>query len=234
MTSIFKFKHFEVDQRGCAMKINTDGVLLGAMAESTLPQKILDIGTGTGVIALMLAQRFPNAQIKGIEIDDSAANTAAVNFKNSVFNDRLTIKHTAIETFVCSAQYDLIVSNPPYFVNDLKNTDHKKGIARHTDERFFDDLLAKVNVLLSENGFFWFILPIKQAELLIYKAKIFDLFPIRIIELHSDNSKPPFRLIVCLGKIQTDTKIEHFYIYESEKVYTDSYKTLLEDFFLGY
>jgi tRNA1Val (adenine37-N6)-methyltransferase len=119
--SIFKFKQFEVDQAGCAMKINTDGVLLGASANHPAPKIILDIGTGTGVIALMLAQRFPSANIHAVEIDEQAAETAGKNFQLSVFNDRLTINNIAIEQYSHSGQFDLIVYNPPFFFYFLKS-----------------------------------------------------------------------------------------------------------------
>ncbi|TKC06630.1 methyltransferase domain-containing protein [Pedobacter polaris] len=232
--SIFKFKQFEVDQTDCAMKINTDGVLLAAIAESIDPKQILDIGTGTGVIALMLAQRFPEALIEAVEIDEQASATAKRNFQSSVFSNRLIVNHTAIEQYNNAKQFDLIISNPPFFVNDLRNSEEKKGIARHTNEVFFQDLITKVASLLNTNGSFWFILPVKQAELLIEKAKDFRFSAAKIIQLHSDVSKPVFRYIVNLAKSKVDTKIEHFYIYESEKVYTQAYKKLLKDFFLGY
>ena len=234
MGSVFRFKQFEVDQSGCAMKINTDGVLLAAMVKSHAPKRILDIGTGTGVIALMLAQRFALAQVEAVEIDEQAATTAKKNFQLSVFADRLKANHIAIEKYDHCTQFDLIVSNPPFFVNDLKNTEEKKGIARHADAIFFDELIAKVAVLLSEDGQFWFILPIKQAEQLVEKGKAHGLFEQQLIHLHSDQSKPAFRRIVSLGQKKMELKPEHFYIYEAEKVYTKAYQRLLKDFFLGY
>jgi tRNA1Val (adenine37-N6)-methyltransferase len=232
--SIFKFKQFEVDQSGCAMRINTDGVLLAAMVQSDRPKNILDIGTGTGVIALMLAQRFIAAQLTAVEIDATAAATAGRNFSSSAFKDRLEVVHAPIQQFNSVKEFDLIVSNPPYFVNDLKNTEEKKGIARHTDAAFFEDLISKVNLLLSENGSFWCVLPIKQAEDLIVKAEGFNLKPHTIIHLHSDKTKKPFRQIVCLQRTNKPAQTSSFYIYEAEKVYTTAYKKLLEDFFLGY
>ena len=232
--SVFKFKQFEVDQTGCAMKINTDGVLLAVLAESESPMRILDIGTGTGVIAMMLAQRFAQAQVEAIEIDETAALRAQNNFSNSVFKDRLQAVHGAIEQYDTALRFDLIVSNPPYFVNDLKSVAEKKGIARHTNEVFFDELIAKVASLLTEKGFFWYVLPVKQAELLVEKAKLHHLFPFKQIYLHSDETKPEFRRIVGLGKKAEELKSEHFYIYESEKVYTQAYQKLLKDFFLAY
>lgn len=234
MSVIFKFKQFEVDQKGCAMKINTDGVLLAAMAEGNEPKRILDIGTGTGVLALMMAQRFENAKIEAVEIEEQASVTANINFKSSIFKDRLTINNVAIEQFNTAQKFDLIISNPPFFVNDLKNVEEKKGIARHTDEQFFVSLIEKVSQFLSNDGSFWFILPIKQAEILIKYGLEKGLYLAKKIELHSDQSKTAFRWVVCLDRINVETKIEQFYIYESEKNYTKAYKELLKDFFLGY
>ncbi len=232
--SVFRFKQFEVDQSGCAMKINTDGVLLAVLAVCEAPSRILDIGTGTGVIALMLAQRFGQATVHAVEIDEVAASTAKRNFENSVFKDRLQVSAIAIEQFDSADNFDLIVSNPPYFVNDLKNATEKKGLARHTDEVFFDQLIAKVASLLSQKGLFWFILPVKQAQLLVEKAGAYGLRPTRQVHLHSDEHKPEFRRIVGLSRAGEHVGDEHFYIYESEKVYTPAYQALLKDFFLAY
>ncbi len=232
--NIFKFKQFAVDQNGCAMKVNTDGVLLAALAECERCENILDIGTGTGVIALMLAQRFEKATIYAVEIDAGASATAEKNFKNSVFNERLSLSNVAIEHYNADNKFDLIISNPPYFVNDLRSTEEKKGIARHANDQFFEDLLAKVDELLTSNGYFWFILPVKQAKSLIIAANRYDLYVSKQILLHSDQSKPAFRWIVCLNRFEDEADIKHFYIYEAEKVYTSAYKELLKDFFLGY
>lgn len=234
MSDLFKFKQFEVDQSGCAMKINTDGVLLAALVETDHPKRILDIGTGTGVLALMLAQRFSVAQVEAIEIDEQAALTAKKNFQNSVFSKQLSVHRIAIEQFSTPEKFDLIISNPPFFVNDLKNVEEKKGIARHASKQFFDDLIAKVNSILAEDGCFWFILPVKQADLLIENAKQLRMYPTKIIHVHSDISKPAFRYVVNLNKNEAETVIEHFYIYEREKKYTEAYEVLLRDFFLAY
>ncbi|SOD11715.1 tRNA1(Val) (adenine(37)-N6)-methyltransferase [Pedobacter xixiisoli] len=234
MSSVFKFKQFEVDQDGCAMKINTDGVLLAALTESHIPKKILDIGTGTGVLALMMAQRFPEAEVHAVEIDEQASITAGRNFENSVFSKQLSVINTAIEQFNTAEKFDLIISNPPFFINDLRNTEEKKGIARHASEQFFASLLVKVNAVLADDGNFWFILPVKQAALLIENAKQLEMYASEIIQLHSDISKPAFRYIVNLNRAKAETIINHFYIYESEKIYTNEYKLLLKDFFLGY
>lgn len=234
MGNIFKFKKFEVNQSGCAMKINTDGVLLGAIAEQVSARQILDIGTGTGVIAMMLAQRFPAAHVEAVEIDELAALTADANFKDSAFAANCKAFHGDFANYDSLKRYDLVVSNPPYFVNDLKNPEHRKGIARHADLQFFESMLARVARLLNKSGSFWFILPVKQAENLIRMAVDYDLYPAKIIHLHSDESRPEFRWIVCLNYSLRETAHENFYIYQTEGVYTAPYKALLKDFFLAF
>jgi tRNA1Val (adenine37-N6)-methyltransferase len=237
MGSIFRFKKFQIDQQGCAMKINTDGVILGAVADFS-PEAVnfrgLDIGTGTGVIAMMLAQRFEHAEIHAIEIDNAAAGAAQVNFINSPFNDRLSIIFDDVTSYSFSSQYDLIVSNPPYFINDLKSFEAKKRIARHAADSFFEKLILKSSQLLSDDGLLWLILPLKQAELVLSLGLEHSLYLVYEISIHSDSSKPVIRKIICLGKRNTETKKETFYIYESEQVYTEAYKLLLKDFFLAF
>ncbi len=141
---MFQFKQFTVDQSGCAMKINTDGVLLGAIADAENPGTILDIGTGTGVIALMLAQRFITAKVDAVEIDSDAAQTAERNFKNSPFADRLTVYALGFESFFDQfpgKKYDLIISNPPFYIDSLKSPGAKKALAKHTDIDFFEKVI---------------------------------------------------------------------------------------------
>ncbi|WP_316847992.1 tRNA1(Val) (adenine(37)-N6)-methyltransferase [Pedobacter psychrodurus] len=216
------------------MKINTDGVLLAATVAHPSPSAILDIGTGTGVIALMLAQRFPHANIHAVEIDEQAAETAGRNFQSSVFSERLTVKHVSIEEYSHTQQFDLIVSNPPFFVNDLKSEEERKGIARHAHEDFFAMLIEKSNALLADGGMIWLILPIKQADEVIGYASHYGLSLVERIHIHSDENKPTFRQIICLKKGEAVLKENDFYIYESLKQHTQEYKLLLSDFFLAY
>ena len=234
MGSVFWFKQFEVDQAGCAMRINTDGVLLGAVAAQSAPLSILDIGTGTGVIAMMLGQRFPDAHIDAVEIDPSAAAAAAQNFSRSPFAHRTAVFPVSIENYKSTVKYDLIVSNPPYFVNDLKNPEKRKEIARHADAYFFDMLLKATAGMLNPDGLLWFILPVKQAENVIINAVLQKLFPAKIIDIYSDKTKEPFRQIICLGFGMKDVVREQVYIYAAQGVYTDQYKHLLRDFFLAF
>lgn len=234
MKNAFKFKQFEIDQTGCAMRINTDGVLLGAIATKDSASRILDIGTGTGVIALMLAQRFPNAFVDAVEIDESAAAAAAKNAERTAFSERLKVIHTAIEVYRSAEKYDLIVSNPPFFVNDLKNPEYRKGVARHTDAVFFEEMLRQVSLLMSREGRFWFVLPVKQAESTIHIAAGYGLFPTEIIHLHSDENKDEFRQIVCLDYSGAGIRHQRLCIYADRGVHTEAYKLLLKDFFLAF
>jgi tRNA1Val (adenine37-N6)-methyltransferase len=234
MKNSFRFKQFEVDQSNCAMKINTDGVLLGAMVQHENPKRILDIGTGTGVIALMLAQRFASAQVHAVEIDEQASATAKRNFEHSAFSKRLSVAHIAIEQYHHPEKFDLIVANPPFFVNDYKNAEPKKEIARHASNTFFAELIKKVDELLNDDGYFWFVLPIKQADEVVCRGEELGLYEMKRISLHSDVSKPEFRRIICLGRGRADLGKEDFIIYEREKKYTKAYEALLKDFFLAY
>jgi len=131
--SIFRFKQFVVDQTESTMKVNTDGVLLGAMASAAGPGRILDIGTGTGVIALMLAQRFPSARVEAIEVDALAAKLAGENFIRSTFATRISAQAVALADFQPMEAFDLIVSNPPFFLHALKSRDYRKRVSRHTE-----------------------------------------------------------------------------------------------------
>lgn len=185
--SWFQFQQFRVDQDKCAMKISTDAVMLGAVADAVSPKEILDVGTGTGVIALMLAQRFADAKIQAVEIDPQAAAQALDNFRSNTFSDRMQLWEGRFQDFEPNQNYDLIVSNPPYFPDHLKSSDTQRNRALHTVELSFADLLEKVNLLLKEVGQFWIILPPRQMMDFQKKAEKYDLFldgKINLVGLH--------------------------------------------------
>lgn len=155
----FRFKQFTVFHDQCAMKVNTDGCLLGGWASSTSPKKILDIGAGSGVIALMLAQKYPEAQVEGVEIEAVCAAQCTSNFARSPFADRLKCHNIAIQHVKTNARYDLIVSNPPYFLNDTPSAEKTRHQARHQIGLSLDELFRAVAQLLAQNGTFCVILP---------------------------------------------------------------------------
>jgi tRNA1Val (adenine37-N6)-methyltransferase len=234
MNNIFHFKEFKIDQSDCAMKVNTDGVLLAALVQAKNPQRILDVGTGTGLISLMLAQRFETASIDAVEIDGKAANRAGINFNESPFASRLTSIHTSIEDFFLSTNesYDLIISNPPFFINSLKSEVLTKEIARHTSPDFFENLLNQSIRKLSSNGCLVMILPI-ETSILIENLVITDanLHLNEIINIHSFDDSKPHRKILKIGLNPTELNLNKFVIYESQGIYSSEYQKLLKDFF---
>lgn len=235
MGTVFRFKQFEVDQRECAMKINTDGVLLGSIVSFESPSFILDIGSGTGVIGLMLAQRFDKAQVDAVEIDEAAYLRSKENFSNSIFSDRLTAFHHSFEKLSPTYSYDLIVSNPPFYTNSLHNPDEKKKIARHTDFEFFSTLLTFSFSKLSENGSLQLILPSDLAIEVVEKAINIGFCLKKRINIRSFEESESIRQIIDLTKQDfSDTLEVDFVIYKSKGEYSDDYKRLLSPFFLAY
>lgn len=236
MPDIFRFKQFAVDQTDCPMKINTDGVLLGALAETDQAENILDIGTGTGVIALMLTQRFNNAQIDAVEIDDTAAQTAERNFENSPFSERLSMYPVGFEQFFDenpTRKYDLIISNPPFFINSLKSPNANKELAKHTDEGFFERLIRCISSHLNTNGCCWMIVPLDTAEVIGSLANDRGLHLQKTINVHSFSYSVPHRVIICLGYKKVSTEISSLTIYKAMGDYSEEYKKLLHPYFIN-
>ena len=167
----FRFKKFTIHQDKCAMKVGTDGVLLGAWTDPRLATKIADIGTGTGLIAIMLAQKS-NASVTGIEIDTGAATQAKENMSNTLWKDRLNVIEADIKDYYPhhEAEFDLIVSNPPFFNENTKGYSEKRNIARHTDGLSFGLLVEAVSFILKEDGRFSVIIPATSAQEFISEA----------------------------------------------------------------
>lgn len=221
------------------MKVNTDGVLLGAWAgsvgtsSSRSTTAILDIGTGTGVIALMLAQRFPDAIVNGVEIDKMAATTAAVNFQASPFTNRMKAFPLAIEHYFMvypDQLFDLIVSNPPFFIDSLKSEDKARETARHADVAFFEELCVMAARHLKKDGRFCLILPLETAGLLLSLAEKQGLYPAEIVDIRSFPDSVPHRQLLSLQFGQQELVRSSLPIYESEKVYHEQYRVLLRNF----
>jgi len=217
------------------MKINTDGVLLGALAGTAEYSTILDIGTGTGVIALMLAQRFTDARIDAVEIDESAAITAENNFKGSPFADRLTLFPIGFKAFFVGhpdKKYDLIVSNPPFYINSLQSPGVKKNLAKHAGEGFFEGLILGVAEHLTENGTCWLVLPIDTAGMVKTLATQHLLHLQKVINIHSFESDVAHREILVFGLKECSPEIIKLTIYEAVNIYSAEYKKLLHPYFI--
>jgi len=234
MSTVFKFKQFTVDQSGCAMKINTDGVLLGAFVDADQPDSILDIGTGTGVIALMLAQKFENAQIDAVELDEAAAITARSNFEASPFKCKPQLYADSFQQYFDEhpdKKYDLIVSNPPFYINSLSSATRQINLAKHAGQVFFDDLIKAVAQRLKPDGECWLILPLPTAELVLELAGQYGLNLQKTISIHSFTGSEPHRQVIILTPSQTKKANERFVIYQDVKVYSEEYRKRLRDFF---
>lgn len=233
MSSIFHFKQFSIDQANCAMKVNTDGVLLAALADFRSPAKILDVGTGTGLIALMLAQKYTPAIVHAVEIDQNAADTAKENFLNSAFSNRIVLFHSSIKDYLAdnNEQYDLIISNPPFFINSLSSKNSEKSLARHTDLSFFDLLLTESVKHLNQSGHLCIILPLETAALVKKMISAPGVLKVQKETLiYSYPESKPHRTIMVLGFEALPALEEELVIYESKGVYSLAYRNLLKDY----
>lgn len=254
-SAFFRFKQFTVWHDKCAMKVGTDGVLLGAWCPigghrtADSGYRVLDIGTGSGLIALMLAQRV-NRQgvwIDAIDIDADAVMQAQENFAKSPWADMLHAHQSSLQNWFLATtsstihptckKYDLIVSNPPYFQQSLKNPDAQRAMARHTDSLSYASLLEQSARLLKDDGILSLVLPIEAAEEIMYLAAQNGLSPTRITYVHSKPTKPPKRLLICFcnsKQIEGHASAipQHFYIESDTAPRSEEYQALTKDFYL--
>ena len=231
----FRFKEFTVFQDRCAMKVGTDGVLLGAWV-SLLPsvESILDIGTGTGLIALQLAQRCDAQVIDAVEIETNAFEQAVENFENSDWSDRLFCYHASLQEFKeeMDEKYDLIVSNPPYFNDTYKTGKEERMMARHKGSLSFEELLGAASAMLSEIGTCAFIIPFAEEENFIKIARHNALYPQRITRVRGHGKSPLKRSLLHLGLKDINPEINELTIETERHVYTEKYIDLVKDFYL--
>jgi tRNA1Val (adenine37-N6)-methyltransferase len=233
---LFKFKQFSIEDNNCAMKIGTDGCLLGAWADVCDAQNILDIGTGSGVIALMLAQRS-NAMIDAIEIDNDAYKQACENFANSPWKIRLQVIHSSLQEYVktCTKKYDLIVSSPPYFLNSLPPLDRKRKLARHTDSLSFEELLSCTLRLLNKNGKFCVVIPSDIVSAFCNIALIEGFFTTLTTHTEPKAGAKPLRTLLQMERSKKTRLLNTIAILDNEgKSYTPDYINLTKDFYINF
>ena len=232
----FQFKQFKIIQEKSAMKVGTDGILLGAWTNVENTNTILDVGTGTGLIALMLAQRT-KAKITGIEIEKYAAEEATENARNSSWENRIAIENIPFQEFVTSSKekFDLIVSNPPFFANSLKSDNKNRTVARHNNLLPFSGLIKGAVKLLNENGRFSIILPVIPAEEFIELAKNEGLNLVRLTKVKPRASKNANRFLMEFTKGDSTLINEYLTIYnEDDSNYSELFKQLTCDFYLNF
>ncbi len=234
----FQFKQFKVQQDQCAMKVTTDGCLFGAWAAKLAAQDfpgaktIADIGGGTGLLSLMLAQET-NAVIQAIEIDSSAAGQANDNFRNSPWNERLTVIATDIKQLPLTG-YDIIISNPPFYENDLRSGAGNKNLAHHDAGLLLHELLAIIKQQLNPGGLFFLLLPYKREEEVLKLVQQEQLFATQITRVKQSDAHSFFRTMIMgtttansLTPIQNEISIRN-----SDNNYTDAFMALLQPYYL--
>ena len=234
--SKFQFKQFSLEQDRCAMKVGTDGVLLGAWTSiENNPISILDIGSGTGVIALMLAQRSNAEQIDALEIDEEAYEQSVDNFENSPWSDRLFCFHAGLDEFVEEPEdeYDLIISNPPFYTDDYRSDNEQRDLARFADAIPFEDLIEAADLLLSENGIFAVIIPFKEEENFLALAKEYELYPLKITHVKGTPTTEIKRSLLAFSRNESvNFPIDELIIETSRHQYTAEYIAMTRDFYL--
>ncbi|MBW4574196.1 MAG: methyltransferase [Aphanothece sp. CMT-3BRIN-NPC111] len=231
----FRFKQFTVFHDRCAMKVGTDGVLLGAWADTTGAQQILDIGTGTGLIALMLAQRS-QAHIDAVEIDEDACIQARENVQRTSWAERLRVYHCSIQDYAatCPKRYDLLVSNPPFFENAFKAAKQAKTLARHTDTLGQVDILQVAEQLLYENGRLAVIYPTESAKIFQEKAEAFGFFCSQKLYVKPKLNSQCKRILMEFAKSQLPYQESAIAIEAAPRIYTPEFIALIKDFYLKY
>ncbi|MCB0519796.1 MAG: tRNA1(Val) (adenine(37)-N6)-methyltransferase [Lewinellaceae bacterium] len=234
-TKPFQFKQFSIEQDRCTMKVGTDGVLLGAWSDVDGASHILDVGTGTGVIAIMLAQRTENATIHAVEIDEEAYTQASQNMQNTAWANRLQAFQVAIQDFAKNkdAAYDLIVSNPPFFSGGTFSSSQDKTSVRHTVKLPHGDLLLATRKLLKEKGKFCVILPYLEGLRFKELANSYNLYCTKMTEVKPRADKPVERLLLQFDRVVKPMEKDVLVIQQGQaNSWTAEYKQLTGEFYL--
>lgn len=230
--SYFSLKQFTIWQDKCAMKVGTDGVLLGAWVSIEGAKRILDVGTGTGLIALQLAQRCPEARITAIEIDREAALQAKENVLRSPWPDRVSVECCDFTEFTSTKKFDLIVSNPPYFVDALRCPDAQRNLARHSDGLNYEVLFGHSAPLLNKDGQISVIIPYEAEKLVADAAWKNGFSPIRHTDVYTKPGKPCRRKLLSFAMGMPKFGRDSLYIEDENGHYTPEYVALTKEFYI--
>lgn len=229
----FQFKQFTVWHDKCAMKVGTDGVLLGAWTSVQDARRILDIGTGTGLVALMLAQRsLPDTCLVALEIDEAAAEQALENVAQSPWKDQISVLQKDFKLYQSQDEFDVIVSNPPYFIDSLGCPDQQRNAARHNDSLTYEKLLQGVTKLLSKKGAFTMVIPADVAEQVKEIAVIYDLYATRQLNVITKPGGSPKRILITFSFDKQDCFVEELLTELARHQYSEEYKMLMGEYYL--
>ena len=233
----FVFKQFNIQQDKCAMKVGTDAVLLGAWVKTNVIKSILDIGTGTGIIAIMLAQKS-DAQIDAIDIELSAYEQAKENARFCKWNDRINVYHSSLQDYALNANhtYDLIVTNPPYFIHSSKSNEEERTHARHNDLLPFEELINCVVKMLDKKGRFCVILPNKEASIFRTIANTKGLHLSNLTRVHTKVNQDTEKRHLMQFEFESSSFSENSIVIEKDErhEYTDEYKALTKDYYINF
>lgn len=227
----FKFKQFTIVQDGCAMKVGTDGCLLGGWFNCSKSENILDVGCGSGLIAIMATQRC-NALVTGIEIDSNAAIQAEENVKNSPWSERIKIVNCDFLEYRTSKRFDTIVCNPPYFVNSLKCDRSQRTLARHSDSLNCKEFFAKCAEISTDTATVNIIIPSDIAEEWLSAAKENGFYASRITHIKTTPKKAPKRVLMEFSRSETTTNEKTIIFEDGRGEYGEDVKNILRDFYL--
>lgn len=230
----FQFKQFTVWHDKCAMKVGTDGVLLGAWASVRNAHRILDVGTGTGLVALMLAQRsLPDANIVALEIDEAAAGQARENVARSSWKERIEVVQVDFKKYQSSAKFDVIVSNPPYFIDSLGCPDQQRNSARHNDSLTYEDLLAGVAGLLAEDGTFTIVIPADVADRVKMIASAKRMQAVQQLNVITKPGGIPRRTLITFSFANQKCIVEELLTEVARHQYSKEYVALTREYYLN-
>jgi len=219
---MFKFRHFTIEQDLCAMKVGTDGVLLGAWAKGGT--KVLDIGSGTGIITLMIAQRYPQALVTALDIDEGAVTQSRHNVANAGVQGRVKVLHQRVQEH--QGTYDAIISNPPFFINSLGAPDAQRNIARHTDTLSYGELMKSAARMLTDGGELSVIVPADYRKRMEDEAVFVGFFPSRVCAVRTVEGKPARRYMLAFRRHPCTS------VFESMTIGDEYYRRLTGDFYL--
>jgi tRNA1Val (adenine37-N6)-methyltransferase len=231
---IFRFKQFAVALDKCAMKVNTDGTLLGAWTDPAGAATILDIGTGTGVLAMMMAQSNQDAIIDAIDIDEAACIQAGENFAACPWHSRLAVRHVSLQDFVSDRAYDVIITNPPYFIDDSNGLDQRKNSAKHSITMTYDDLISGIDRLLAADGRAYVVLPVFNLPVFQEIAGRASLYITRRADVIAVKGKTPYVTLIRMERAQREFQIDTIQIQDANGVFTNQYRELTKDFYLKF
>jgi len=227
----FIFKQFTIHQDQTAMKVTTDACILGAYTDAQKAKNVLDIGTGTGLLALMIAQKS-NAKIDAVEIDEHAYNQTATNVFKSIFKDKIVVHHTSIQDFIPINSYDLIISNPPFFQNHLKSENLARNNSIHTDSLSFEELLNSILRLLTLDGTLVILFPAYESSVFESLSISKALYPQKKLTIRHRKDAKILRIITTFGRLKKEIINEELIIKNSNESYSPDFQALLKDYYL--